>query len=216
MDHNDILESLFTTEVSAGNLYENATLPIYAGLCLQKLEELFGPRDPAFTLLGMDISRTTNIGPYVRFPDSGKTLVDGTDKHKYVIILLSPQALLSEVAARSQLAHECVHLLDPWNRQVEGRRTNYLEEGLAHWFQNRCVPGLGTQNFKYALAESLVLPLMDKLPSVISQVRQDLGVRIGEITFEMLQPHFPNVKEETLHQLCECWENYPLEHDQMR
>ena len=207
MEQNNILESLFTTEVSDGNLFENATLPIWAGLYLRKLEGLFGPRDPAFTLLGIDISRTTKIGPYVRFPDSGKTLVDGTEKHKYVIILLSPQALLSEAAAMWQLAHECVHLLDPWNQQVEGRRTNYLEEGLAHWFQNLCVPGLMSQNPKHALAESLVLPLMDKLPSVISQVRQDLGVRIGEITFEMLQLHFPDVKEETLRQLCECWEN---------
>jgi hypothetical protein len=60
--------------------------------------------------------------------------------------------------ARWQLAHECVHLIDPHFPAP----TNVLEEGLATWFQNRqvkCRCFFSTP--AYSRAEHLVSPLME-------------------------------------------------------
>ena len=61
-----------------------------------------------------------------------------------------------------ELAHESVHLLDPWNPSCkkEGCSTNCLEEGLATWFQNRAVQDGGNAEIEYARRERLVAPLM--------------------------------------------------------
>jgi len=57
-----------------------------------------------------------------------------------------------KLLAHWQLAHECVHLIDPHKDP-----TNFLEEGLATWYQNQKAEGF--ENSKsYKRAENLVRP----------------------------------------------------------
>ena len=88
---------------------------------IPKAERYFGPRNPNWTLGGIRRNPWGNYPQLHLFPDSG-----------FVDILLSSR--LDEGNLPSvlyELAHECVHLLDP--HPVE-ESTN-LCEGLACWFQ---------------------------------------------------------------------------------
>ena len=196
------LDYLFTTTSNEGGRYSPMTLPMYTGLFLADLEHLFGPRDRSFTLLGIDICNTPGYPPRLWFPSSGDAPDAPNGRFRYIVIHLGPAAFSSLARARWQLAHECFHLLDPWNPEVDRRPTNMLEEGLAAWYQNHSVPEAESHEGLYATAEDLVRPLMDELPHAIKRIRQGLRLRIGEITPDILRDHCPGRSEETLRQLC--------------
>jgi hypothetical protein len=96
------------------------TLASRMGRMLAEAEEEFGPRDPAYTPLGVEFEET---GPRVWYPGS----------RKHVIIQLSTQCLTEPDRAMYQLAHEVVHLIAP----TGGEQANNLEEGLATDFAVR-------------------------------------------------------------------------------
>ena len=85
--------------------------------------------------------------------------------------------------ARGQLAHECIHLLDP-NFPPP---TNVLEEGLATWFETKIEPKFRSDKQSYIHALALISDLMKDgyLQEEIKNLRA-VGTRIRDIVWEDL------------------------------
>ena len=198
----NVTDSLFTSQLGEDGRYSPITLPVWASLLLAEIEQLFGPRDRSFTILGIEIDKTPERHPHLWFPDSGIPSGDAEGRSRHVVIRLGPNALSHPSRARWQFAHECVHLLDPWNPKVDERPTNYLEEGLATWYQNSRVPEAESHEGQYAVAENLVGSLMGELSLAVKQIRQERQVRIGEITPKVLKSFRLELSQETLRNLC--------------
>ena len=201
------IESLFVTQLQEDGSHWALTLPIDVSRFLADIEHLFGPRDHSFTLVGIEIDSTPGACPRLWYPDSGIAPDDPERRSRHVVIRLTSNALTDSVRARWQLAHECLHLLDPWNKQVDGRPANWLEEGLAAWFQNSRVPEAECHEGQYALAEDLVSPLMDESPNAVKFIRQERGLRISEITPDVLQGYCPGLSEDISRELCQPFSN---------
>ena len=152
------IEPLFVTRLQEDGSHWALTLPVYVSQFLVDIEHLFGPRDRSFTVVGIEIDMTPGACPHLWYPDSGIAPDDPELRSRHIVIRLTSNALTDPVRARWQLAHECLHLLDPWNERVDGRPAIWLEEGLASWFQNSRVPEAKCPEGQYALAEDLVSP----------------------------------------------------------
>ena len=176
----------------------------YALRFIAEIEWYLGPRDPSFSLIRVEVDLTPKATPRPWFPDSGIPPGDPEGRSRQIIIRLAPNALKSCEYAKWQLAHECVHLLDPWNKQVDIRPTNVLEEGLAAWYQNFAAPcQLKSDVSSYDEAESLVKPHTDELQNAVKQIRSVHGIRIGEISPEVLAKHCPRIDEGVVGRLCD-------------
>ena len=197
------VDPLFATMYREDGSHGPMTLPEYASRFLADIEHCFGPRDHSFVLVGIDIDKTPNNRPRLWFPDSGIQPDDNERRSRHVVIRLGSSALTDPVRARWQLAHECFHLLDPWSRRVDGRPTNWLEEGLAAWYQNTRVPEAEWHEGSYTAAEALVRPLMEDLSSAVKRIRRERRIRIGEFTPEVLRDYCPGFQMETLQRLCQ-------------
>ena len=202
-----VIDSLFATRFRDDGSHSPMTLTEYASQYLADIEHRFGPRDCSFALVGIDIDKTPGNVPRTWFPDSGIAPDDTQRRSRHVVIRLGPAAITDLARARWQLAHECFHLLDPWNPKVDGRPTNMLGEGLATWYQNSRVPEAESHEGLYAVAEDLVKPLMNALPAAIKRIRQELKLRIGETTPDALRDYCPGMSEETLRKLCQPFSN---------
>ena len=201
------VEALFTTEFREDGSSSSITLSGYASRFIADIEGLFGPRDRSFTLVGIVIDRTPDNQPQLWFPNSGIPPGDAEGRSRHVVIRLAFNALTDPARAKWQLAHECFHLLDPWNKKIDGRPTNWLEEGLATWFQNSRVRESEHHEGLYAMAEDLVRPLIDELPEVVKRIRTEKHLRIGEFTPQVLQAYYSAINEETSRQLCQPFGN---------
>ena len=199
----NVIDSLFTTQPREDGSYSPVTLPVLASRFLAEIEQLFGPRDRSFTLLGIDIDKTPNSSPCLWYPDSGIAPDDAERRSRHIVIHLGPNALTDPARARWQLAHECFHLLDPWNEKLDGRPTNWLEEGLAAWCQNSRIPEAEHHEGLYAMAEDLVRPLMRELSHAVKRIRKERSLRIGEFTPDVMRDYCPGLSEETLLKLCQ-------------
>ncbi len=200
-----VIESLFVTKYRNDGSHSPMTLTEWASQFLADIEHLFGPRDRSFTLVGIDIDRTPGNSPRVWFPDSGIAPGDVEKRSKHIIIRLGPNALNDPVCARWRLAHECVHLIDPWCPKIEGRTTNVLEEGLATWFQNDRVPDAACHEGPYATAEKLVEPLMPEMAEAVNRNRREYKIRIGEMTPDGLFANCPGMDRDIYQKLCETF-----------
>lgn len=165
------------------------------------LESIFGPRDPRFVFNTIGMS---DESPSTQFPGGfhfrGDCRVD-------ILITRWPWEHCSPDQGPWQIAHECVHLLDPCTLGS----TNVLEEGLAIWLQNEpsyhdeLVRSYIAKNKRpqpaYADAEKLV---RCSLPGILNAVKalRALGVRICDIKADMLAPLLPSTETETLERLC--------------
>ena len=198
----NVIDSLFTTQFREDGSYSPITLPVWASLFLAEIEQLFGPRDRSFTLLGIDIDQTPGKKPHLWFPDSGIPPDDVEGRSRHIVIHLSTNALTHPSRARWQLAHESVHLLDPWNRRVDGRPTNYLEEGLATCYQNSRVSEAVCHEGEYAVAEGLTNPIFEPLAQAVKRIRLEQQMRIGEITPNVLLAYCPTAIKEVALELC--------------
>ena len=144
-------------------------------------EDLFGPRDPSYTPLGIEF---VSDGPKVWFPGKPE------ENRNHIIIRLNLNAVTDTLRACYQLAHESVHLLTP----VRGN-TNYLEEGVATYFSTYYMekkmnqpPGYWKptdkeQSYKEALEK--VSPLFNKDEYWIRKLRSE-------------QPEFTKITEEQI------------------
>lgn len=199
----NVIDSLFVTKYRKDGSHFPRTLTEWASQFLVDIECLFGPRDCRFTLLGVDIDRTAHGWPRLWFPNSGIPLGDPERRSRHIVIRLGPNALKNAVRARWQLAHECVHLLDPWHPRLDGGPTNVLEEGLATWFQNWRVPEAVCHEGAYAKAERLVEPLMPELAEAVKRIREDRNIRIGEMNADILCAFCPRMESDISRRLCE-------------
>ena len=168
------------------------------------LEKMFGPRDPRFdfgTVRQSDCSipRTYFRGNY------------HTDGGCVVDIKVGKSAWENLQYGRSawQVAHECVHLLDP----VERDTANFLEEGLATWFQyeprfhNDTVKQYIARNRnwrppdRYSTAKRLVVQCQPEIVPAVKNIRSS-GTRIGDMAPDVLATHLPHADRETIAKLC--------------
>lgn len=196
-------DSLFSTSFQEGGSHRPRTLPEHASWFLAEIEVLFGSRDSSFSLLGIDIDKTPGNPPRLWYPDTGIAPADSERRSRHVVIRLSASAQRDSTRARWQLAHECVHLLDPWNEKVDGGTTNILEEGLASWYQNTRVPEAEHHEGQYAMAELLVKQWIRQLAPAVKRIRSEQGLRIGECTPHVLGHYVPELDEQTLQKLCQ-------------
>ena len=173
---------------------------------LLKLEALLGPRDPRFVLGTARKSFNKNDTPHTSFPHgyhlNGNCIV-------HVHISKKPWEKLSTGQGVWQLAHECVHLLDP----VILGNANILEEGLASWFQNEpkfhneAVRRYIVRNNEYVRsydeARKLVLACKPEshLCPAIKEIRAS-HVRIRDIEEEMHRSRLPGVSDSIIERLC--------------
>jgi hypothetical protein len=82
------------------------------GLFLEKAEELLGPHDKSFTLLGTE------------FHDGPNRVIYPNANHDQIVIQLSKEARGNHDQALFQLAHETVHVLAP----VDGVHPLFLKK----------------------------------------------------------------------------------------
>ncbi|GEM_PF-4261261 len=116
-----------TQEGSAQKLSENeekALLCIRDHVFLPDLECSFGRRNTKFTLGDISVS---SEGPYAYADNHTIDIALGNNVFK--------DGSLNESLAVWQLAHECVHLLDPINGG--SNNATVFEEGLATYYQNK-------------------------------------------------------------------------------
>ena len=171
------------------------------------IERMFGPFDRrfAFGSVGRVPPGEQKPQPRVHFPSrySGG-VVD-------IWITPKPYDRCWRDQATWQIAHECIHLLDP----CEEGEANYLEEGMATWFQmeprfhNKVVKGYLKKNRgrlirdpRYVTALGLVRRNMPGLKTLVREIRGS-GTRLCEITPSDLHPHLTRVGEKVLRELCE-------------
>lgn len=154
---------------------------------LEDLEQRFGPTKCAL--------RSVRIDPVSRAPHP---LFSGF-RLQFADIILTKRGWS---AANWELAHECVHLLDPWSPCAEGRSTNVLEEGLATWYQNYKVKGGGQPCPPYAQAEALVKPHIDELVPAVKLIRTQRHWRLGEVPAPILSEYCPSLPANKASALC--------------
>ena len=132
------------------------TLGSRLGAMLSEIEQLYGPRDSSWTILGYEFFDAV---PHIWFP--------GNCGH--VLIRLGTSALEYPVRAYYQLAHECVHLLDP------STQANVLEEGLAAkyaiGYARKIDPLYQSDDPKYDAAERLASRLLQLAPDAVRNLR---------------------------------------------
>jgi hypothetical protein len=142
---------------------------------LREAEGLYGIRDRSFTILGVEFREGV---PQIWFP--------GDCNH--IAIQLGTDALNDVNKALFQLAHECVHLLDP----VIFPQASVLEEGLATTFSlayvRRSNPSYETGSAKYDAAHRRVEQLLTQYPDAIRHLREG-GDRLSGFTAERLTGH---------------------------
>ena len=158
---------------------------------LREITDRLGPRNPSYELGAIDFHRDCQAPcPYFH---SGNV----------VDVYLSMGARSLQETAHWELAHECVHLVDPRPMNSHGR-TNVLEEGIATWWQYQIRrPKKGEPSFDaaYVRAESLVAPYVDLLLPAVQQIRSRQKVTIGDIEFAALEAYCPDIPHKVLNEL---------------
>ncbi len=194
--------SPFTTSRNPDDTY-SLTLAQLTSVFLNEIETLLGPRDPNYTYVGIEFDSTPNASPRIWFPHVGHPDRDESKPANHIIIRLTETAQSNANLAIWQLAHECVHLIDPWNIQAEGRPSNYLEEGIATWYQNTIIQNIPNNLPQYVEAKSLVEPHMPQLASTIKHLRTDQNLRISAIDDpDHLLKHYPDMNPKDAENLC--------------
>ena len=134
------------------------TLASRLGQMLSMCEKEFGPRDQSFTILGVEFREGV---PQVWFPGNCGQ----------VVVQLGREAMQEPVRALYQLAHECVHLLDP-----HPGGGNVLEEGTAVRFAQQYLASVGrsmrTGDKRYDDASQLVGQLLTVRGDAVKELRR--------------------------------------------
>jgi hypothetical protein len=155
------MNSSYFTASRLGDGSSSWTLVTRLGQMLSRAENLYGPRDRSWTILGIEFGLVPP--PMIWFP--------GDCKH--IAIRLAPNALDNEVLACYQLAHECVHLLAPMGQA----NSPVLEEGVATAFaEDYVLSAFGSCPFltdepAYIRAAAVVRELLREAPDAISRLR---------------------------------------------
>ena len=198
--------SPFTTSRISDDTY-SLTLAQLTSVFIAELERLLGPRNPKFTYTGLEFDTTPNAGPHIWFLKTGYPGHETDQYPTHITIRLTEAAQNDANLAIWQLAHECVHLIDPWNTIREGRPSNYLEEGLATWYQNTIIQDIAVNHPAYEEATSLVQPHMPELAATVKHLRTNHYLRISAIDAPgQLLRHFPEMDSRVAEGLCQRFE----------
>lgn len=164
------------------------TLASRLGQMLQLLEDEIGPRDKSYTVLGVEFRDGL---PQLWFPGNCGN----------VVIQLSREAMQEPIRAMFQLAHECVHLLDP-----HPGGTNVLEEGTATRFAQQYITQLGhamsTGDKRYDRARQLVETLVATRADALKELRRLHGP-LRNITADQFRRVSPGLDDDLIEHLCE-------------
>lgn len=173
---------LFADRIGGGFTY---TLASRLGAMLAEAEARFGNRDAAYTILGLEF---TDLGyPQIWYPDA----------RQHIIIQLTSECMHNPLIANVQLAHECIHLLDPTGGDP---KANVLEEGLAISFQKSYIKAVFKAEMvtglpKYADACAKVDELLALDPDVIRTMRAS-GKKLPFLAAEDISTACPGVSPE--------------------
>jgi len=156
-------------------------------------EEMFGPRNLDYTLLGIEFSH---------FEEGIKYQNDG----KNITIQLKLSSLRERHLVRSQLARECIHLLSPTGK----KDANVLEEGLAVYFEeyythkafNSVGQDFGLRNDNYTSALRSVERLVGIQPDAVKLIRAHEPT-IARISGELIVTVCPAVPPDLANGLAE-------------
>ena len=193
--------SPFTTARNSDGTY-SLTLAQLTSVFIAEIERQLGRRDPNFTYVGLEFDTTPNAKPHIWFLNTGYPGHDTAQGSNHIVIRLTADAQNDANLAIWQLARECVHLIDPWNIEAEGQPTNYLEEGLAAWYQNTIIQDIPLDPC-YDEAKSLVEPHMPQLAATIKHLRTKHNLRISDIDDpNLLMRHFPEMASVVAEDLC--------------
>jgi hypothetical protein len=171
---------LFAERLSEGRGY-TWTLASRLGEMLHMAEELFGPRDPSYTVLGIEIG-----------PDNPRIWYPGNCRHIIIQLCLSAATSISQ--ACYQMAQETVHLLAP---SGERNATNF-EEGVTCYFaahymkkrlnQSSCIPTLPS----YKRALEVITPRLDEDIYCVRRLRENQP-SFGDMSREEISEGFPDL-----------------------
>ena len=176
---------------------------------LPTLEQLLGPRDKRFEF--RTIRKSDDDRPRINFVDKYHT--NGGCE---VDILITDDPWYNKYPDQGtwQVAHECVHFLDPVDFCNEG--SCYLEEGLAAWFQDepkfhddvvkKYIARMkeGSRLAIYLDAKKRAISCgIDDLTTAVKEIRRS-GERIRDITLDDLAKYL-DVDEQILGKLFETW-----------
>ena len=146
---------------------------------IPKAERLFGPRSPDWTL-----------GAIRRKPSGDYPQIHLDPESRYVDILLSSRFEEGNFpAVLYELAHECVHVLDP----NPIKDNTYLCEGLASWFQVQVSDNMRPTDPSYVAALEAVERLMPRLRDAIRHRRVRRSTPMHRIRIHHLEPFFLNL-----------------------
>ena len=197
--------SPFTTARNPDGTY-SLTLAQLTSVFIAEIERQLGPRNPNFTYVGLEFDTTPDAKPHISFLNTGYPGHETEHGSNHIVIRLTANAQNDANLAIWQLARECAHLIDPWNIETEGRPTNYLEEGLAAWYQNTIIQGIPLDP-TYEEAKSLIEPYMPDLAATIKHIRTRHKVRISAIDDpNLLLRHCPEVDTKVAEKLCQRFE----------
>lgn len=175
------MDNVFYCEPLANNNGYTWTIVSRLGDILNNIEQLFGPRDKSYTILGIEIANIEQ--PQVWFPGNNGN----------VIIQITPDCLNDMSKAIFQIAHEAIHCLNP---KIAGTVT-LLEEGLATWFSQYYTAKLGyniVPNIdKYIKAMICVEKLLSYDEQIILKIRKDATVDLSKINVEILLGVCPQI-----------------------
>ncbi len=178
------------TDSSETPLPPPAVLYVYRQLYLSRSESLLGQRHTEWILgvIRMDADKPgTHLWHIERVVDIrlSRDLVDQGGAFQL------PRALW-------QLAHECIHLLEP----TLGGTARVFEEGIAAAFQESMIPSIRNESgSKYEAARQLVQRNWDPLIGMVRSLRER-GVLLSTMTYDVLRPVLPpEIPDEDLAQL---------------
>jgi hypothetical protein len=185
--------------VAQGSTYRPWTLTTLLWRLLRQAEEQYGPRDTAWTIMGIEFGATV---PQTWYPNRASGARD-------VVVILSETAASSLQQAVFQLAHEVVHLLAPGDDPPANR----FEEGLATLFSHQICAQCGSTfhagDARYLSAETDLLALLNLAPpNAISMLRLDRP-RFSSFDPTFLMDKIPGLSSDLAMALCELLPDLP-------
>jgi hypothetical protein len=149
----------FCCNRSGGESSYTRTLTTYLGDFLYELEEILGPRQKEWTILGIEFGGDR---PRIWYPG----------KRKQVVVKLAAKDAKKPTRAMVHLAHEAVHLLAPSGGNV----APVIEEGAAALYQiqinKQFELGMPLIDSDYLNAAKMTSGLLERFPGAIKELRK--------------------------------------------
>lgn len=183
---------VLTSRLSDGD-FTRTSLSNRLGQSLQLAEKLFGPRNPFYTILGVDFSTI----------DHPSQIYVGTD-HRQVIVLLTQKSAQDEMNALYTLGHETFHLLSPG-----ATIGTFLEEGLAVFLSECFMASINQPFSRDRIGDGTYLEAYDDVCALLRCCR-DMKERITEFRIEPGFRQITSMTDEEFQQL------FPLAPHQLR